>query len=77
MFNLKNTDNSDALFMHPDLTEKDKNTALKIFAANKMEFEKTRKKNSPLSTLEDRDFIQNVDWAIKAVLQHEINKRTK
>lgn len=75
MLNAKQ-DNSDVIFMHPDLMPEDKDMVKNMFLTNKTMHEKSRSK-SYMGEIEDKQFLKTVDYAIKAVLQHNINKRLK
>ena len=67
-------DISDMIFMNPAITEDDTAFAEKFFGANRTKYEEKRKK-SVFSPVEDADFIKEMDMAIKAIVQHNINKR--
>jgi hypothetical protein len=69
-------DASDALFLHPDLTVEDRDLAKNMFLVNQSTHYKTRSSDY-MGEIEDNDFIKNIDYAIKSVLQHNINKRLK
>lgn len=65
---------SDVLFASPQLNEKDKKLATNILDINLKDFKK-KKKDIFFRHNEEQDFVKNIDYAVKAILGHELKKR--
>ena len=65
---------SDLIFASPTLKQKDQKLAKNILDINLKDFKK-RKKNVYFKKTEEKDFINDIEYAIKAILGHEVKKR--
>ena len=69
-------DPSDAILYSESLTQKDRKLVEKLFDLNIKKFKKEFKSSNIFKDTERNEFMKKIDFGIKAILQHEINKRS-
>lgn len=70
-------DPSDALFLSPLLTEQDREALLRVIDSTMVKRMKVKNGVKVFAETIQMDIDRELDFAVKAIVQHEINKRKR